>query len=585
MITGTPDYIPESLVGRTLGKYRVLEIIGRGGMGVVFKVWDTLEERAKAIKTVPPEVALSPLAFDDLKREISMASGIVHPNVVKVLSLETQDGQFFIVMEYIEGESLEKKIARAEERRLPEEDVIRIMKKAAGGIIEAHARSVIHRDLKPRNIMEGENGQVKILDFGISHRLTRSMTELTGKDISGTWPYMAPEQLSNRFGRENQQVDVWAFGVTMYQMLSGEVPFKNREQILDLKENPFPLERVSKKTCRIVMKCLEKDREKRYPDMSAVLRDLEAIRLTPVKKKEEPAASPAEIPWKRFLEWPRAAAAFIVLLALLFLFYSLQRNRAPGYHPDAPGFKEVEKSAARQEYEACIKQAEAAAERSNYNTALFYLDKAKKIAPTPRVVKLAREINAHSQTQQIQADSQALLEFINSQAPREEKIKKCLTFLQKYRSLAPFLHQDKDAEILAVITQIQSYLEQLQIKRVTVKDLPEETIHLYYETIRRIEIPGLPEGIQALGQVNCRLLVTEKGKILVQQIEADALTVTGQNREEAIKMMMVKRLNAISLPPPRDKNGEAVRVIDWDVTFKVGTFQDKIILLYEVRYA
>ncbi|UCH98239.1 MAG: hypothetical protein JSV88_15710, partial [Candidatus Aminicenantes bacterium] len=98
MITGTPNYIPESLLGQTLGKYRVMEIIGRGGMGVVFKVWDTLEDRVKAIKTVPPEVALSPLAFDDLKREISLASGIVHPNVVKVLSLEAQDGQYFIVM-------------------------------------------------------------------------------------------------------------------------------------------------------------------------------------------------------------------------------------------------------------------------------------------------------------------------------------------------------------------------------------------------------------------------------------------------------------------------------------------------------
>ncbi|MFC2146241.1 serine/threonine protein kinase, partial [Acidobacteriota bacterium] len=255
MITGAPNYIPESLLGRTLGKYRVMEIIGQGGMGMVFKVWDTLEDRAKAIKTVPPEVALSPLAFDDLKREISLASAIVHPNVVKVLSLETQDSQYFIVMEYITGESLEKKIAQAEDRRMAEGDVVRIMKKAAEGIIEAHARNVIHRDLKPRNIMEADDGQVKILDFGISHRLSRSMTELTGKDISGTWPYMAPEQLSNRFGRENQQVDIWAFGVTMYQLLSGEVPFRHRDQIVDLKEKPFPLHYVSRKTNRILSKC------------------------------------------------------------------------------------------------------------------------------------------------------------------------------------------------------------------------------------------------------------------------------------------------------------------------------------------
>ncbi|MCP5107117.1 MAG: protein kinase, partial [bacterium] len=147
MITGKPRYIPEALVDRTLGKYHVREIIGRGGMGVVFKVWDTLEERPKAIKMVPPELASSPLAFEDLKREISVASGIVHTNVVKVLSLEAQDGQYFIVMEFIEGESLEMKIADAGDRKLKEEDVVRIMKKAAEGIIEAHAKGVIHRDL------------------------------------------------------------------------------------------------------------------------------------------------------------------------------------------------------------------------------------------------------------------------------------------------------------------------------------------------------------------------------------------------------------------------------------------------------
>jgi serine/threonine protein kinase len=585
MITGTPNYIPESLLGRTLGKYRVMEIIGRGGMGVVFKVWDTLEDRAKAIKTVPPEVALSPLAFDDLKREISMASAMVHPNVVKVLSLETQDGQYFIVMEYITGESLEKKIAQAEDRRLAEGDVIRIMKKTAEGIIEAHARNVIHRDLKPRNIMEADDGQVKILDFGISHRLSRSMTELTGRDISGTWPYMAPEQLSNRFGRENQQVDIWAFGVTMYQLLSGEVPFRHRDQIVDLKEEPFPLHYVSKKTNRILSKCLEKNREKRYQHMTEVLKDLEAVKIIPDKKKIEIAGPPETRPWMGFLDWPRIAAAVTVIFALFFLFYSLQLNRTSAVNLDDPDLKPMEMSKARREYEECIQQARAAADRGDYTAALSLLNRAIKITATPRVEKLAREISTRGQAQQIKTDSRQLLEFINSQAPREEKIKKCLAFLQTYNKLSPFLHQDRDAEILTVISQIQAYLEQWQVNSVTLQDLPEELINRYYEKIRRIEIPGLPAGVRALGQVNFRLRVTGKGQISIQHIDDTHLNVTGQNQAETIKMMMVKKLNTIFLPPPRDKSGAAVRIIDWEVTFKVGTFEDKIILLYEAQYA
>lgn len=585
MITGTPNYIPESLLGRTLGKYRVMEIIGRGGMGVVFKVWDTLEDRAKAIKTVPPEVALSPLAFDDLKREISMASAIVHPNVVKVLSLETQDGQYFIVMEYITGDSLEKKISQAGDRRLAEGDVIRIMKKAAEGIIEAHARNVIHRDLKPRNIMEADDGQVKILDFGISHRLSRSMTELTGRDVSGTWPYMAPEQLSNRFGRENQQVDIWAFGVTMYQLLAGEVPFRHRDQIVDFKEKPFPLKHVSKKTNRILMKCLEKNREKRYQDMTEVLKDLEAVKIIPVKNKIEMTTHQETSSWKRFLEWPRIAAAAIVIFALFFLFYSLQMSRTSAVKLDDPDLNTIEMSKARQEYEENIKQAQAAADRSDYAAALSLLDRAIKISDTPRVEKLAREIRARSQARQIKTDSRQLLEYINSQAPREEKIKKCLAFLQTYNKLSPFLHQDRDAEVLAVISRIQAYLEHWQADSVTLQDLPEELINRYYEKIRRIEIPGLPAGVRALGQVNLRLYVTGKGKISIQHIEDAGLKVTDPEQVETIKMMMINKLSTISLPPPRDKSGAAVRIIDWEVTFKVGTFEDKIILLYEVRYA
>jgi hypothetical protein len=391
--------------------------------------------------------------------------------------------------------------------------------------------------------------------------------------------------LSNRFGKENQQVDIWAFGVTMYQLLSGEVPFRHRDQIVDFKEKPFPLNHVSKKTNRIIMKCLEKNREKRYQSMTEVLGDLEAVKIIPGKNKIDIIPPRGTRSWKRFLEWPRTAAAVIVIFALSFLFYSLQMNRTSAVNLDDFDAKTVEMSKARQEYEGYIQQARSAAERSDYTAALSLLDRAIKIAATPRAEKLAREIRTRSQAQQIKSDSRQLLEFINSRAPREEKIKKCLAFLQTYNQLSPFLHQDRDAEILAVISQIQAYLEQWQLDTVTIQDLPEELVNRYYEKIRRIEIPGLPTGVRALGQVILRLQVTGKGQISVQHIDDSSLTVTDQSQEETIKMMMVKKLNTVFLPPPSDKSGAAARIIDWEVTFKVGTFEDKIILLYEVQYA
>ncbi|NIM17151.1 MAG: protein kinase [Candidatus Aminicenantes bacterium] len=564
MITGIPKYMPDTLVGQRLGKYQVREIIGRGGMGVVFKVWDTLEDQAKAIKMVPPELASSPLAFEELKREISLASGIVHPNVVNVLSLEAQDGQYFIVMEYISGESLEKKIARVEDRKLPEAEVIRIMKKAAEGIIEAHGKNVIHRDLKPRNIMVSADGQVKILDFGVSHRMTRSMTELTGWGATGTWPYMAPEQLSNNFGRENQQVDVWGFGVTMYQLLSGEVPFKDRQQIVDLKENPFPLEGISKKTSRIVMKCLQKDREKRYQDMREVLEDLEEVKIEAAEREMGV--------WARFLEWPRVIAAATVLLALFFLFYALILNRTSPYNLDTAAA--VEKSEARREYEGYMGMAEEAAARSDYAAALAYLDRAKAIAATSRLKKRTREISAEL----IKTDSRQIQEFIQGQAPREEKIEKCRQFLEKYKD---FSDLDVNSETLAQISQIRSLLVQLQAKSVTLSHLPKGIIDSYYGKIRRIEIPGLPRGIQVLGRIRLRFQVTEKGQLNPLYIDDTGLNLTDQNQLKTINTMIIKKLSGISLAPPRDKSGSPVKVKAWEVTFKVGTFQSKIILLHE----
>ncbi len=214
---------PGELIGTRLGKYVIVEKLGKGGKGVVFKVMDTLEEREKAVKMVPPRIADSPVAFKELKREITTAACIIHPHVVKVLGLEEVDGQFFIVMEYIEGRSLEQILADGKEGKLEETQVIDIMKKLALGLLETHKKNVIHRDIKPANIMLTPEGQVKILDFGISYQVTTAMTELVGEHHrTGTWPYMAPEQLTTRYGRENKQVDIWGFGVTMYQLLTGK---------------------------------------------------------------------------------------------------------------------------------------------------------------------------------------------------------------------------------------------------------------------------------------------------------------------------------------------------------------------------
>ncbi|UCH94555.1 MAG: SUMF1/EgtB/PvdO family nonheme iron enzyme [Candidatus Aminicenantes bacterium] len=280
---------PEDLIGTQLGKYVIREKLGSGGKGVVFKVLDKLEEKEKAIKMVPPRVADSPLDFKHLKSEVNTAACIIHPNVVKVLGLEEHQGQYFIVMEYIEGNSLEQILAESKEGKLKETEVIDIMQQMAQGLKETHKNNVIHRDIKPANIMVTPEGQVKILDFGISYQVTLSMTELVGEhQWIGTWPYMAPEQLTTLYGRENNQVDLWGLGVTIYQLLSGDLPFTNKDQIKDINEKPYELEGVSNELRNIVIKCLEKDRKRRWKNMVEVLVALKSISnrtQKPVKKK------------------------------------------------------------------------------------------------------------------------------------------------------------------------------------------------------------------------------------------------------------------------------------------------------------
>jgi len=281
-------------IGSRLGKYEVLEKLGKGGKGIVFKVKDTLEENFKAIKMVPSAIGDSPVDFKKLKHEVNVASGISHPNVVKVLGLEEKEGKYFIVMEYIYGHNLEQVLADSTDYKMGEIRVVEVMKKLALGLKEVHQCRVIHRDIKPSNIMVTGDGRVKILDFGISYQVTQSMTELVGEEKrTGTLPFMAPEQLSTNFGKEDAQADIWGFGATMYRLLSGDYPFKTREQIIDIKEKPHPLEGVSPGVKQIVMKCLEKDRGKRFHSMDQVLAALEAVGR---EKKKEPSSLRSWIP-------------------------------------------------------------------------------------------------------------------------------------------------------------------------------------------------------------------------------------------------------------------------------------------------
>jgi serine/threonine protein kinase len=203
------------------GRYRLDDLLGRGGMGEVWRGWDSRLNRPVAIKVVLPERDTDPQLVLRLLREAENAAAIDHPGITVVHDVGEQDGAPFLVMEFLEGEDLKRVLDRCR-AGLPVEDVVSVARQAADALAAAHTRGVVHRDIKPANLMLLADGRVKICDFGIS-RLAEATTGLTAGNTMGTPSYMAPEQFQGK--RSDARTDLYSLGCTLYALLTGRPPF------------------------------------------------------------------------------------------------------------------------------------------------------------------------------------------------------------------------------------------------------------------------------------------------------------------------------------------------------------------------
>jgi eukaryotic-like serine/threonine-protein kinase len=261
---------------RQIGRYEILEEIGRGAMGVVFKGRDPLIGRAVAVKTITAGVAESADLLERFYREARAAGGLQHPNIVTIYEMAESEGAPFIAMEYLQGESLEKLIAR--KPALPLATKIDYVVQACRALDYAHRRGVIHRDIKPANIVITTDGMVKVVDFGIARIADASKTQ-TGM-LLGTLAYMSPEQLRGQHA--DARCDIWALGVVLYELISYRRPFTGENHaalLLNILQNEPPSIRQLLTDCPIqlqtvVSRALRKDDKERYPTMEALLNDL-----------------------------------------------------------------------------------------------------------------------------------------------------------------------------------------------------------------------------------------------------------------------------------------------------------------------
>jgi tetratricopeptide (TPR) repeat protein/predicted Ser/Thr protein kinase len=329
-------------IGQVVSHYRVLEKLGGGGMGIVYKAQDTRLKRFVALKFLPPEFARDPKAASRFQREALAASSLNHPNICTIYDVGESDGRAFLAMEYLDGETLKQ---RVDSRPIETQHLLRIAVQIASGLHAAHSQNIIHRDIKPANIFVTSRGEAKILDFGLAKSTTAksksnpirteptvSSASIAHEDLTipgsavGTVAYMSPEQAR---GEElDARTDLFSFGAVLYEMASGKRPFGGTTTavVFDaiLNREPADLTQLNSDLPRgfasIVKRSLAKRRQDRYPSAAGMLSDLEAVASGTRLKAHTVSAN-----WRRF-----AAIALVVLFAaaVFLVSYRIPRHRA-----------------------------------------------------------------------------------------------------------------------------------------------------------------------------------------------------------------------------------------------------------------